>query len=158
VTLIILDHLRKDIANKRFATPADIKGTGGKVQNADVVILIERSGDQLKFSSYSKDWDRDVRFLLEVSPQGSSEPKIKYVDDLTDLGTESQKKAWESKLKVLDAMSFMEWVSTGQLVKPTGMSAQTIRNHLKTLVEEGEVEHNGESNKKSKYRRIKDKS
>ena len=154
-------HLRKDLGKNRAVTLADIKGTAGKVQNADVVILMERNGNQLKFRSFSKDSDLPIGFLLEVSPEGSSEAKFKYLGDLGDLGTESQKKAHGNARKMLDAMAPREWASTGQLKKATGFSPSSIRNYLQILISEGEVEHNGQANRWSMYRRnsehIKDK-
>ena len=50
VTVIVLDHLRKEMTQKkrRTITIDDIKGTGGKAQNADVIILLESMGEHVK--------------------------------------------------------------------------------------------------------------
>lgn len=155
VTLIVLDHVRKDSGRNKALSMHDIKGTGGKAQNADVVILIERSGNnQIKFRSLSKDWDQPVGFLLDVSPQGSQEPKFKYIGNLGEMGTHSQSKAKENRLMVLKSMKPGEWVSTGELAKATGLSSSTVLSCLKALITDDKVEHNGQSNRWRKYRRI----
>ena len=159
VTLIVLDHVRKDSGRNKALSMHDIKGTGGKAQNADVVILIERIGtDQLKFRSLSKDWDQPVGFLLDVSPKGSQEPKFQYVGDLGEMASHSQSKAEENKLMVLKSMTPGEWVSTGELAEVTGLSSSTVGIYLKALAKEGKVEHNGKPNRQSKYRRINGES
>jgi RecA-family ATPase len=59
VTIIILDHIRKSDNGKRRKEISieDIKGTGGKAQNADTVILLEKSGGKIKLTATSKDLD-----------------------------------------------------------------------------------------------------
>jgi hypothetical protein len=80
VTLIIIDHVRKHPGPGRRAELSidDIKGTGGKAQNADCVILMQRTPDkkQIKFQCFSKDFEQPVRILINVAPKGSKDPKF----------------------------------------------------------------------------------
>ncbi len=75
IALIVMDHLRKDMnqgKSRRRVTIDEIKGTGGKAQNADTIILLENVGEnRMAFHSFSKDWETPVDILLEVSPQDS---------------------------------------------------------------------------------------
>jgi hypothetical protein len=110
VTIIIIDHIRKDDTRGKRGelTLDDIKGSGAKAQNADCVILMQRAGearDQIKFQSFSKDFDKPIGVLVKVAPQGSTEPKFQYVADLADLGKESHKKKLEQWNTVLDVMT-----------------------------------------------------
>ncbi len=135
VTVIVLDHLRKELTQKarRTITIDDIKGTGGKAQNADVVILLESVGDhQMSFRSFSKDWDTPVQILVEVSPQGSGEPKFQYMSDLKTGGGGKNKK----RMKVFNAIKPGEEVSNGELVERTGFSASSVRIYLGELIAE----------------------
>src|SRR5262249_23308406 len=58
VTIIVLDHVRKRTngAKRSELSLDDIKGTGGKPQNADCIVLVERTPDrkQVKLQSFSK--------------------------------------------------------------------------------------------------------
>jgi len=134
VTVIVLDHLRKELAQRarRTITIDDIKGTGGKAQNADVVILLESLGDhKMSFRSFSKDWDTPVQILVEVSQQGSGEPKFQYVADLTGGGGKNKK-----RMKVFNAIKPGEKVSNRELVERTGFSASSVRRYLGELIAE----------------------
>lgn len=135
VTVIVLDHLRKELTQKarRTITIDDIKGTGGKAQNADVVILLESVGDhQMSFRSFSKDWDTPVQILVEVSRQGSGAPKFQYVSDLKTGGGGKHKK----RMRVFDAIKPGEKVSNRELVERTGFSASSVRIYLGELIDE----------------------
>jgi len=135
VTVIVLDHLRKELAQKgrRSVTIDDIKGTGGKAQNADVVILLGSMGDhKMSFRSFSKDWDTPVQILVEVSQQGSGEPKFQYVSDLKTGGGGKHKK----RMRVFDAIKPGEKVSNRELVERTGFSASSVRIYLGELIDE----------------------
>jgi len=150
--VIVLDHLRKELTQKarRTITIDDIKGTGGKAQNADVVILLGSMGDhKMSFRSFSKDWDTPVQILVEVSPQGSGEPKFQYV---ADIGNKSGKKD-HTRNKVLKAIKPGEWLSNGELVKRTDISSSTVRRSLDDLVDEEKVEKKGRG-KATRYRSI----
>jgi len=152
--VVVLDHVRKTQGKqtRRALTIDDIKGTGGKAQNADCVILIERNkADQLVFRSFSKDWDTPISFLLDVSPQGSRGAKFTFAGDLSDLSTVSKGRSQANQLKVLLAMKPGKRHTNGELAKTVGLSESTVRRHLKTLIDEGKVEHNGKTGRWRTY-------
>ena len=141
VTLIVMDHVRKRDGQqkKRNAlTIDDIKGTGGKAQNADCVILMERTPDrkQIRFQSFSKDSDQPVRILLDVAPKGSTEPKFKYAGDLDQLAADAKAKGNATAAKILATFKTPEdRLSTSVVAEKTGFSPATVRRHLAFLVE-----------------------
>ncbi len=123
-TLIVVDHIRKESnghskGKSRELTIDDLKGSGGKVANADCVILMQRTPDrkQIKFYSRSKDFDSDVRVLLNVSPRGSKEPKFSYAGDLEQMGARSHGTAEARRKKVLEAMAPDIWMSIDEIAK-----------------------------------------
>ncbi len=88
VTIIVIDHPRKQAnvpsRSRRDVTIDDIKGSGGKAQNADAVIRPARTRDrrQLKLQCYSKDFDEPVRILLNVAPRGSNDRQFTFAGEL----------------------------------------------------------------------------
>jgi hypothetical protein len=160
VTTVVLDHVRKRTNGKKRneLTVDDIKGTGGKAQNADCVILLERTTDrkQAKLQSFSKDSDVNVRMLLDISPRGSSEPKFKYVGDLDELGQKSADHGKANRLKVLNAMTLGEWTTAPIIAETLKMANSTVQGHLKKLMTEGKVADNGLKGRYHAYQRIAD--
>ena len=146
VTLIVLDHIRKDDNrnSRKDLSLDDIKGTGGKVQNADSIILLERSGRQLKLKASSKDFDEEVGILLNISPQGSGAPKFEYAGELDQMATSSKEKGERNRQAVLDAMVPDEWISSTDLAGRVDFTPETVRKHLEYWVEEGSVDKMGE--------------
>jgi hypothetical protein len=156
VTIIVLDHVRKreNGAGKNHVLALDdIKGTGSKPQNADCIILIERTTDrkQIKFQSFSKDSDTNIRILLEVSPKGSREAKFKYAADLEALGTQAAERAKVNRNKILQSIT-AEWVAVPTIAKHVGLANSCVQRHLKTLVSDGKVEDNGLTGRYRFYR------
>ena len=156
LTLFVLDHPRK--ANSKFyrsrLSMADVKGTGAKAQNADVIILMNRKGDQIDVEIMSKD-DEDLYFRLQRSPPGSREPKFSYIRDLTvRVGEERE----EQQLSRLIAAMRSEY-ETPKTIRTRGgdFSAGFFGKYIKILLEKGGVEHNGHKSKRSKYRLKKGK-
>ena len=148
VTLIVIDHVRKDdkARKRQTLTLDDIKGTGGKVQNADSVILMERAGanqDQIKLQVFSKDFDRRVGVLIQISPQGSKESKFKYLGELSDLGAKAKKKGEANREKLLAVLNPGQWFSSGDLVKLLGWNCSTVVRHLTDLFASGKVIESG---------------
>ncbi len=147
VTIIVLDHVRKrDSKQKRnILAVDDIKGTGSKPQNADCIILAERTADrkQIKLQSFSKDSDQNVRILLDVSPKGSDGPKFKYAGDLEQLGADSKAKGAANRAKVLAIFGSDDRLSSSQVAEKTGLSEATSRTHLRFLVESGQLDSFG---------------
>jgi hypothetical protein len=145
VTIIVLDHVRKNDGKRKGITMDDIKGTGGKLQNADSVILMERTPDrkQIKLQGFSKDSDKPVGFLLNVSPEGSTEPKFSYVADLEELGSESRRRGEENREKLVRAFHPGEWLDLSTVVERTGFSTATARRHINDLVKTGKLDKTG---------------
>jgi len=156
VTIIVLDHIRKTLSGKKRnqITVDDIKGTGGKAQNADCYILMEREGSNLKFQAFSKDSDRPVGFLLKVSPEGSTEEKFTYAGDLEEFATQAKQMAAKKKQAIIEAMTDLEWTSTGEISKKTGIPVATVRRRMNDLIDDGKVRHNGAKGKQSCYQLI----
>jgi KaiC/GvpD/RAD55 family RecA-like ATPase len=158
VTLIVIDHVRKDDKSKKRAGLSldDIKGTGGKAQNADCVILMERSGKeraQIKFQAFSKDFDKPVGILLDVAPKGSDQPKFSYAGELSELGAESKKRGDATKNKLFERMTPGQWMTTGGLADKTGFNRGTVLRHIETLISDGKVEVRGDGRSRE-YRRL----
>ena len=142
VTIIVLDHLRKAQGPRKRQTVTidDIKGTGGKAQNADCVILLHRMGRrQLSFESQSKDFDEPVELSLDVSPQGSGEPKFQVSASLFG----HQSPADRKRAKVLEAIKPGEKLSSGEVAARAKVSPATALRYLKELVVDGKVKVTG---------------
>jgi DNA-binding transcriptional ArsR family regulator len=158
VTLVIVDHVRKQSTGGRRRTDVltldDIKGTGGKAQNADAVILLERSADKrtLKLQTFSKDFDVPVRIVLHVSPRGSEDPKFSYAGDLEDLADSQHDRAERRRRSVLEALSDT-WISSSELASRLGISERTVRRDLTSLLTQKLAEDNGLTKRLRRYRR-----
>jgi hypothetical protein len=152
VTLIVLDHFRKGSHNgkgKRGGGDVsidDLKGTGGKAQNADCVILMERTADrkQIKFQTFSKDFDTPVRILLNVAPKGSLVPKFSYAGELDQPGQDSRQRGADTRNRILDSMKPGEWVSAPDVAKVVKLSEACVKGHLKALTDTGNLDSTGD--------------
>jgi hypothetical protein len=158
VLIIVLDHIRKEDKSRKRGelTLDDIKGTGGKVQNADCVILLERSdkeGRFLKLQVFSKDFDELVGLLLERAPKGSSEQKFKLVGDLKDFGSKAKGKTDQKQMELLNRMVPGQKMRMAELKKVTGWHQTTISRHLKPLIGDGKVKKDGK-NRSTTYTRL----
>ena len=158
ITIIVIDHVRKRPVGKgrRAITIDDLKGTGGKAQNCDVVILMERTKNRegIVFQSFSKDFDVPVRIELRVAPRGSREAmKFTYVEDVKA----EPGRGGRGRARVLTdeavLSAFTEWCSTTPAAKTCGVSTATMRRELKRLEGDGKVVHNGKKSRNSRYRR-----
>jgi len=151
VTLIVLDHFRKGNSNGKGkrggseVTIDDLKGTGGKAQNADCVILMERSADrkQIKFQAFSKDFDTPVRILLNVAPKGSVGPKFSYTADLDQLGQDSRQRGTATRLRILESMKPGDWMGASEVAAAVKMADSGVRAHLKALIDAGKLDSSG---------------
>jgi hypothetical protein len=159
ITLIVIDHVRKRPGTGRRAELSidDIKGTGGKAQNADCVILMERTPDrkQIKFPAFSKGFDTPVRILRNVAPKGSKEPKFSYVADLAALGRSSHEEAEKRKQAVLDAMKPGEWMKASDIVSAAKVPERSIQRTLKNLSDAGRIDK-ADKGKNTRYCRSAD--
>jgi AAA domain len=157
ITLTALDHIRKENQNrKRNALSLDdVKGTGGKAQNADSVILMEGSGeDRVTIQVFSKDFDQRLAFTAKRSPKGSGLPKYEFDADLSELGIGSKKKGAETKARVLDSVPETGWASCDEVAKKANVSEPTARRYLNQLVKEGKIEENGLKSNGKRYSRF----
>jgi putative DNA primase/helicase len=156
-TLVVIDHVRKtDSQGKRGALSIDdIKGTGGKAQNADCVILMERTGDrsQIKLQAFSKDFDQAIGYLIKVAPAGSQEPKFQYVADLEQLGASSHERSEKRKREVLESMEPGKWLSVPQIAIGCKKSESTVQRALRALGSTPQVDEMGKG-KTKRYMRV----
>lgn len=148
-TLVVIDHVRKSDSQGRRSSLSidDIKGTGGKAQNADVVILMERTPDrsQIKLQAFSKDFDRPVGYLLQVAPEGSLDTKFQYVADLAELGAKSHAEAERQRGEVLQLMKPGEWLSKSEIAATCkAMNEKALQRCLGALAKAGKIDQTGE--------------
>ena len=109
---------------------------------------------QIKFQSFSKDFDQPVRILLNVAPKGSTEPKFTYAADLEALAVSASERGTATRNRVFEAMKPGEWVSAPILATKLRIANSTVQTHLKTLAADRQVEDNGLKGKYKAYRRI----
>jgi 5S rRNA maturation endonuclease (ribonuclease M5) len=155
VTLWIHDHYRKEggTSKRRELDPSSMKGTGGKPQNADAFILMERTGDKIKVAVSSKDSDKRPRFLLEVSPESSGEEKFQYAGSLEDAANDMKRMGEENRQRVLDAFpKDGSWVTRAFIEGATALKVSAVKNHLQALLEAKQIECNGKSGRAIGYR------
>lgn len=150
VTLIVLDHVRKEAGGRRDALNLDsIKGTGGKVQNADCVILMEKAGpEEVKFQAFSKDFEPPVSILLKVSHKGSGsdQPKFAFASDFAQRREAKVDRKEQEILKAVTELSVSgdPWISAGAIGEKTGIPGATLRRVLKDLCRQKRLRRNGE--------------
>ena len=133
----MIDHVRKSqqSGGRRGATIDDIKGTGGKAQNADAVILMEsRSKSEIKVTCMSKDSADRTAFVLKVSTEEGATPVFSYVGDLKDLVSDSKAAAQDREVSVLKAMKPGKEYSNSQLRDVAELSASTLRTTLLKMI------------------------
>ncbi len=149
----IHDHYRKEAGGRkrRELDLSSLKGTGGKPQNADCFILMERTGDTIKVLVSSKESDQKPRFLLKVSPEGSDEEKFTYIGDLEDAANEMRAKGQANRERVYQAVG-TNWMSKKEIKLATGLSSSAVSDHIAALVCDGKLQKTGE-NTKTRYRR-----
>jgi len=166
LTMIVMDHVRKKPQSRGRPQSIgidDIKGTGGKAQNADCVVLLERDRHErsdLYFSSYSKDFETPIRIKLRVAPKGFQEGlKFTYVEELTPppVATARQRHGRPTTLSsdaVLQVLQPGSWMSGPAIAKACGASPATMRRRLKALAQAGAVFTNDREGKARRYRVI----
>ena len=155
ITVAINDHFRKPPSNKKRTDLDlnDVKGSGGKLQNADVFLLMDRKDGKLRLSGRSKEWDRPIGFLLDISPQGAQGEKFTYAGDLGQIACDMKRIGQENRLRVLSAFDFTEWKSRRDVAELIQIGPSTVAKHTKALLKEGSLEQRGKG-PKTKYRRL----
>ncbi len=156
ILLWVHDHFRKtDQKNKRKdPDKSDIKGTGGKVQNADCVISMDKQGDRIRVKVETKE-DSNVRyFMLRVSPKGSPDDKFTYMGDLEQMGGDMKALGEANRKKVLEAVpDDGREVSRNDICEATGLQDNAVKNHLRALIAEAGLKTNGKKGKAIRYMR-----
>jgi hypothetical protein len=155
--LFVLDHLRKGQGNQKRAAELsidDIKGTGGKAQNADGVLLMQRTPNrkQIRLMASSKDFDVPVRVLLDVAPAGSTGPKFTIAGDLDQLAAEASERGEKTRRRILAVMPAGVFMTSGEIATRVKLGRTTVSGHLRQLAASQEVEHNGKDGKWRMYR------
>jgi hypothetical protein len=157
VTIIVLDHVRKQQAGRgagrrteRRLSFDDIKGTGGKMQNADCVILMGRAASrtEIHVQALAKDFEQPVQIVVRVGTRGSREPKFQYVRDLTTSPAENK-----TRMKVLATLSAVAWQPASVVAEKADLNLKTVQGWLKDLVAAGLAEDNGAGTRGRAYRR-----
>jgi hypothetical protein len=154
LNIFVLDHTRDNKAGG--LSLRDIKGTGGKAQNADTVIFLEKkAGNKVRVRSLSKDYADEVDFYLKVSPQGSQEPKFTWIGKRSStIKPRTKSGTVQTQIdSVLDAVK-AQWTTRKEIQTKTGISETTLRRILRKLVALGLIERRGKT-KSTIYRRKK---
>ena len=155
VTLWIHDHFRKTMGGKNRGTPNlnDIKGTGGKVQNADAFLLMDRTASRLRIQGSSKDSDKLIGFYVDIAPQGATDqPKFKYAGTIEELAASARDKKARNIEAVRKALEEAgDWTKCEAIAQKVGLSPSTVSRHLDKLIEEGVAERRGKG-KNTEYR------
>jgi 5S rRNA maturation endonuclease (ribonuclease M5) len=156
VTLWIHDHYRKEGGGKkrRELDLNSLKGTGGKPQNADAFILMERHGDRINVLVSSKDSDQKPRFTLRVSPEGSDEEKFQWAGDLEDASNDMKATGRMNRMAVYKAVKTI-WTSKSEVKAVTCLADSTVNDHLAALCKDGKIQKTG-TNRSTRYRRPSD--
>ena len=154
----MLDHIRKlDARGKRAElTLDDVKGSGAKVQNADTIILMDRTPDQsaIKFQCFPKDWDSPIRILLGVAPKGSTLPKFTYAGDLDALGERSSEAAQLRRDQAWSRLPETQWLSSSDIAQLIGSNARTAQRYVNEWVKLGLMDASPGSRRDRRYCRV----
>ena len=156
VLLFVHDHFRKpDTKNpRRDPDKGDVKGTGGKVQNADCVITMDKAGDRIRVKVESKENSTVYYFMLEVSPEGSDGEKYTFVGDLEQMAGDMKKIGDANRMKVFEAIpADGSETSRDDICRNTGLKARTVNKHLAALVAAAQVRTNGKESTAIRYGR-----
>ena len=155
VTLWVHDHFRKTLGGQKRRVPNlnDIKGTGGKAQNADAFLLMDRTGSRLRIQGSSKDSDKPIGFYVDIAPQGvTDQPKFTYagtIEELAETSRDKKAKNIESVRKALEEAG--DWAKCEAIAGKVGLSPSTVARHLDTLINDGLAERMGRG-KNTMYR------
>jgi hypothetical protein len=138
-TLIIIDHLRKADMKTRNGPMDfdDIKGTGGKSQNADAIILVrKKKGNQMELKCSSKDADEPINILLNVSEKGSDQEKFTIEADLSDAtANKSKQHSNQFERKVFQLIPRDGLIANGELVRHLNSNPTAVRRALEVQTE-----------------------
>jgi hypothetical protein len=158
--LFVHDHFRvaQETRGKRKADPdkSRTKGTGGKIQNADCAISMDKEGDKIRVKIESKEGSAVHYFMLQVSPKGSLEDKFIFVGDIEQIAADMAALGKANLEKVYEAIPEYGEISIAELAaKIPTMKARTVQNHLKTLIDAKRACANGKKARAIRYQRCK---
>lgn len=148
VTIIVNDHFRKTANSKKRTEldPNDVKGSGGKLQNADVYLLMDQQNGQLRIAGKSKEWDHKIGFLLDVSPQGAhGVDKFTFAGEFEEGASDRKLLGKANQQRIFAALQVDVWTRPGDVARIVGLSGTTVSNHLATLLGSGRIESRGKS-------------
>jgi hypothetical protein len=156
--LFVHDHFRvaADTRSHRRQDPdkSRTKGTGGKIQNADCAISMDKEGDKIRVKVESKEGSSVKFFMLQVSPKGSMDEKFTWIGDLEQLGSDMAAVGQANQLKVYEAIPETGEISATELAaKVPTIKPRTIQTHLKSLISNGKVQTNGKKGYSVRYLR-----
>lgn len=158
VTLIVVDHTRKPANGENLyaaPNPHDLRGSGAKYGCAEFVISLNRTRDPRRLQIYAESKDADeMRFVLDVSPIGSSQPKFGFGGWQEDVAKDRKALGVGNREKVLAAVGTDTWIGKKEIRAMTGLANTTVGEHLRALVESKRIEQRG-ANKTTEYRRLK---
>jgi len=150
VTLFVLDHPAKWDRRTQSSSMTP-KGTGGKMQNADCIMLLSRKGDRVTLICRSKDYG-EKRLILNRSPIGSNKPKFTLIDETQTLA-DSRKEHQETQDKILQKLP-RGWFRTSKVARKLDIPDRTLRTQLGELKAKGLVEKRG-TTRSAEWRRVK---
>jgi hypothetical protein len=155
IAVIVLDHLRKarGKGTKKKITIADIKGTGGKAQNADAVILMEKSGQGMSFWCSTKETDEAINIWLTVSKKGQPGHKFQFKEEQY-LSLRPSDSMDQNCKQLLAAIKPGEELARSELLERTGLHISTFGRTIGMLIEKGCVAKNGKAGKWARYLRL----
>ncbi len=162
VTILNIDHTRKPLTGKgsgrerQEPNPFDLKGSVAKYGAADFMLCLGRTSEEGRLQLYAenKDTDERPRFLIDVSPKASGQPKFAYAGSVDKLVGGNKAMGEANRRKVLEAMS-SSWEPATVIAGRAGMTARTVQRHLNTLLATSLVDRVGET-RDTKWRRSSD--
>jgi hypothetical protein len=142
VAIIVVDHVRKTLGNsrRRHLIMDDIKGTGGKVHNADSFILMQRTGSTIKLQARSKDAESPVGIELEVKPGAAGLDKFSMVSE--ESAAHRAHSAVTEQL-VIEVLVKAGRSSVPEIAKSLNISESTVRRCVVGLAGNGVLQRNG---------------
>jgi hypothetical protein len=155
--LFVNDHFRvaAESRGKKKQEPnkSRTKGTGGKIQNADCAISMDKEGDKIRVKIESKD-SGDRFFMLQVAPKSSTEEKFTWIGDLEQIRNDMAAIGQANRQKVNEAIPATGEVSASEIVDIVKtMKLRTVNNHLAALIKDSKISTNGKEGKAIRYKR-----
>jgi hypothetical protein len=138
--VVVLDHTRKNRQEGATSlSSAEILGPSQKWQAAEHIVMLADTKEQGRIEVFMEGKDTTTeRFFLDVSPEGSEGEKFTFAGTVEEAAEARRKEGEDNLEKVFQAI--VRAPSTrAQLVVVTGLSAATVKRHLKALREKGQI-------------------